>query len=85
MRWKCQSGKSAAIGKQLPQNALAELGRPEELQKKAVTTANTLAGDSFVETEQRDTFVLYSSYPEGDVTRCHVSTTPPPHPMPTPR
>lgn len=40
MRWKCQSGKSAAIGKQLPLNALAELGHPEEL-KKAIKTAKT--------------------------------------------
>lgn len=54
MRWKCQSGKSAAIGKQLPLNALAELGHPEELKKKAIKTqkhANP-TGDSFLKTEQ---------------------------------
>lgn len=36
MQWKYQFGKSAAIGKLLPLNALAELGHPEESEKKAI-------------------------------------------------
>lgn len=36
MQWKYQFGKSAAIGKRLPLNALAELGHPEESEKKAI-------------------------------------------------
>lgn len=36
MQWKYQPEKSAATGKQLPPNALAELGHPEDSEKKVI-------------------------------------------------